>query len=289
MPQSAGSFAERNDAMTENTLQFRGVPVKDAAILMSDVSKRYSLGQIGYGTLQADLQSRWARIRGKEDPNSKVTAKADKGSFFALKDINLAVERGETLGIIGRNGAGKSTLLKLLSRVTAPTTGTIDIYGRVSSLLEVGTGFNLQMTGRENIFLNGAILGMSQSEIRANMDSIIEFSEVAEFIDTPVKRYSSGMKVKLAFAVAAHLKCEIMIMDEVLAVGDSAFKKKCFAKLRETANESDRTVLYVSHDMSTIRELCSRCIVMDKGRIVFDGDTEGAVRIYEELGSSKGA
>lgn len=272
--------------MTEKTKPTSGANETTPAIIMSDVSKRYSLGQIGYGTLQADFQSWWARRLGRDDPNSKVTSKAGRGGFFALKDINLTVARGETLGIIGRNGAGKSTLLKLLSRVTAPTTGTIDIYGRVSSLLEVGTGFNLQMTGRENVFLNGSILGLSRAEIKENMDSIIAFSEVEEFIDTPVKRYSSGMKVKLAFAVAAHLKCEIMIMDEVLAVGDAAFKKKCFAKLRETASERDRTVLYVSHDMATVRELCSRCIVMDKGRIVFDGATDDAVRLYEELGSS---
>ena len=271
--------------MTDKNLPSGAAPTEEPAILMSDVSKRYTLGQIGYGTLQADLQSWWKRRRGEEDPNRKVTSRG-KGSFYALKDIDLTVNRGETLGIIGRNGAGKSTLLKLLSRVTAPTTGTIDIYGRVNALLEVGTGFNPQMTGRENVFLNGAILGMSRAEIRSNMDSIIEFSEMEEFIDTPVKRYSSGMRVKLAFAVAAHLKCEIMIMDEVLAVGDSAFKKKCFAKLRETANESDRTVLYVSHDMATVRELCRRCIVLDKGRIVFDGDTEGAIRLYEELGCS---
>ncbi|MCR4804380.1 MAG: ABC transporter ATP-binding protein, partial [Clostridia bacterium] len=192
---------------------------------------------------------------------------------------------GETLGIIGRNGSGKSTLLKLISRVTAPTTGTIDIWGRVSSLLEVGTGFNLQMTGRENVYLNGAILGMSKAEIMENMDSIIEFSEIADFIDTPVKRYSSGMKVKLGFAVAAHLTCEIMIMDEVLAVGDSAFKKKSLQKLREAASERDRTVLYVSHDMDTVRNLCRRCLVLNKGRIVYDGETDGAIRTYLELGT----
>ncbi|MBR6049931.1 MAG: ABC transporter ATP-binding protein [Clostridia bacterium] len=273
--------------MTDNILRNASALAEETAISMSDVSKRYVLGQINYGTLQADVQSWWARRRGRDDPNRKLTARSENGSFFALQDINLTVMRGETLGIIGRNGAGKSTLLKLLSRVTSPTTGTIDIYGRVSSLLEVGTGFNLQMTGRENIFLNGAILGMSHAEILSNLDSIIGFSEVEEFIDTPVKRYSSGMKVKLAFAVAAHLKCEIMIMDEVLAVGDSPFKKKCFAKLREIANESGRTVLYVSHDMSTVRELCRRCIVMDKGRIVYDGDTEGAIRTYEELGCSE--
>ncbi len=254
------------------------------AIRMAGVSKRYRLGQIGYGTLQADMESWWARRRGREDPNRKVTSRGE-GEFFALQDIDLTVYRGETLGIIGRNGSGKSTLLKLISRVTAPTTGTIDIWGRVSSLLEVGTGFNLQMTGRENVYLNGAILGMSKAEIMENMDSIIEFSEIADFIDTPVKRYSSGMKVKLGFAVAAHLTCEIMIMDEVLAVGDSAFKKKSLQKLREAASERDRTVLYVSHDMDTVRNLCRRCIVLNKGRIVYDGETDGAIRTYLELGT----
>jgi lipopolysaccharide transport system ATP-binding protein len=255
------------------------------AIRMEGVSKLYRLGQIGYGTLQADMQSWWARHLGKEDPNRKVTSKGE-GEFFALQDIDLTVGRGETLGIIGRNGSGKSTLLKLISRVTAPTTGTIDIWGRVSSLLEVGTGFNLQMTGRENVFLNGAILGMTKAEIEKNMDSIIAFSELEEFIDTPVKRYSSGMKVKLGFAVAAHLTCEIMIMDEVLAVGDSEFKKKSLARLHEAASEKDRTVLYVSHDMDTVRTLCSRCIVLDKGRIVYDGETEGAIRTYLERGQN---
>ncbi|MCR5665047.1 MAG: ABC transporter ATP-binding protein [Oscillospiraceae bacterium] len=257
----------------------------DAAIVMKGVSKRYRLGQIGYGTLQADFQSWWARRRGREDPNRKLTARTDSGEFFALRDVDLTVYRGETLGIIGRNGSGKSTLLKLISRVTAPTTGEIDIWGRVSSLLEVGTGFNLQMTGRENVYLNGAILGMSRAEIEQNLESIIAFSEVGEFIDTPVKRYSSGMKVKLGFAVAAHLTCEIMIMDEVLAVGDAAFKRKSLEKLHETARESDRTVLYVSHDMETVRQLCSRCIVLEAGQIVYDGETDGAIAVYLERGA----
>lgn len=252
---------------------------------MNGVSKRYRLGQIGYGSLQADWQSWWARRLGRDDPNRKLTARADSGEFYALRDVSLSVFRGETLGIIGRNGSGKSTLLKLISRVTAPTTGTIDIWGRVSSLLEVGTGFSPQMTGRENVFLNGAILGMSKAEILQNMDSIIEFSEIGEFIDTPVKRYSSGMKVKLGFAVAAHLTCEIMIMDEVLAVGDAAFKRKSLEKLKEAALESDRTVLYVSHDMETVRTLCSRCIVLDKGRLVYEGETDGAIAAYLASGA----
>jgi lipopolysaccharide transport system ATP-binding protein len=257
---------------------------RSIAIKISNVKKRYKLGEIGGGTLQADLQSWWARLRGKEDPNCPLWQ--DKRlvgeSFMALDGIDLTVYKGEALGIIGENGAGKSTLLKLLSRVTAPTEGEMDIYGRISSMLEVGTGFNGQMTGRENIYMNGAILGMTKAEIDSKMDSIIEFSEVADFIDTPVKRYSSGMFVKLAFSVAAHLDSEIMIMDEVLAVGDMAFQRKCLSKMREAANQDGRTVLYVSHNMNTIRELCDRCIVMDKGKIIYDGDVESAIHIYME-------
>jgi len=192
----------------------------------------------------------------------------------------LTIYQGEAVGIIGSNGAGKSTLLKLLSRVTAPTEGEIDINGRIASMLEVGTGFNVEMTGRENVYLNGAILGMTKAEIDAKMEQIIEFSEVREFIDTPVKRYSSGMFVKLAFSVAAHLDSEIMIMDEVLAVGDMAFQKKCLTKMREAAKQDGRTVLYVSHNMNTIRTLCDRCIVLDKGKVVFEGDVEDAIQVY---------
>lgn len=252
------------------------------AIKIENVKKQYRLGQIGGGTLRGDLSSWWARKLGKEDPNSKIgRAKVSDGeSFYALKDINLTINPGEAVGIIGRNGAGKSTLLKLLSRVTAPTEGEIDIYGRVSSMLEVGTGFNGEMTGRENIYMNGAILGMSKSEIDSKIEDIIEFSECREFIDTPVKRYSSGMYVKLAFSVAAHLDSEIMIMDEVLAVGDMAFQQKCLNKMREAASTQGRTVLYVSHNMSTIRQLCDRCIVLDQGRVVFDGEVEKAIEYY---------
>ena len=255
---------------------------RDVAIQISGVKKQYRLGQIGGGTLQADLQSWWARKRGKEDPNTKIgqEERLVGQSFMALNGIDLTVYRGEALGIIGANGAGKSTLLKLLSRVTAPTEGTIDLYGRVASMLEVGTGFNGEMTGRENIYMNGAILGMTRAEIDAKMEDIIEFSEVRDFIDTPVKRYSSGMYVKLAFSVAAHLDSEIMIMDEVLAVGDMAFQKKCLIKMREAAKKEGRTVLYVSHNMNTIRQLCDRCIVLDKGKVVFDGDVEEAIEIY---------
>ncbi len=255
---------------------------REIAIKLSGVKKMYKLGQIGGGTLTADLQSWWARIRGKEDPNTTIgTDKRLVGqTFMALNGIDLTVYKGEALGIIGGNGAGKSTMLKLLSRVTAPTDGEIDIYGRIASMLEVGTGFNGDMTGRENVYMNGAILGMTKAEIDAKMDDIIEFSEVGDFIDTPVKRYSSGMYVKLAFSVAAHLDSEIMIMDEVLAVGDMAFQKKCLDKMRDAAKKEGRTVLYVSHNMNTIRQLCDRCVVLDKGKVVFEGGVEEAIGVY---------
>jgi len=260
---------------------------REIALRLSGVKKMYKLGQIGGGTLTADLQSWWARVRGKEDPNTRIgTDQRLVGkTFMALNGIDLTVYKGEAVGIIGSNGAGKSTMLKLLSRVTAPTEGTIDLYGRVASMLEVGTGFNGEMTGRENIYMNGAILGMTKAEIDAKMEDIIEFSEVREFIDTPVKRYSSGMYVKLAFSVAAHLDSEIMIMDEVLAVGDMAFQKKCLDKMRDAAKQEGRTVLYVSHNMNTIRQLCDRCIVLDKGKVVFEGGVEEAITVY--MSSSK--
>ncbi len=255
---------------------------KEIAIQLSGVKKMYKLGQIGGGTLRGDLESWWAKKRGKEDPNTIIGQKQRLvgQTFMALNGIDLTVYKGEALGIIGANGAGKSTMLKLLSRVTAPTEGTIDIYGRIASMLEVGTGFNTEMTGRENIYLNGAILGMTKAEIDAKMEDIIEFSEVRDFIDTPVKRYSSGMYVKLAFSVAAHLDSEIMIMDEVLAVGDMAFQKKCLNKMRDVANKEGRTILYVSHNMNTIRQLCDRCVVLDKGKIIFDGGVEKAISKY---------
>lgn len=258
---------------------------REIAIKMTGVKKKYRLGQIGGGTLQADLQSWWARVRGKEDPNSKIgqEQRLVGQTFMALNGIDLTIYKGEAVGIIGTNGAGKSTLLKLLSRVTAPTEGEIDIYGRIASMLEVGTGFSPEMTGRENVYMNGAILGMTKAEIDAKMEDIIEFSEVRDFIDTPVKRYSSGMYVKLAFSVAAHLDSEIMIMDEVLAVGDMAFQRKCLTKMKEAATQQGRTVLYVSHNMNTIRQLCERCIVLDKGRVIFEGDVEKAIATY--LGS----
>ena len=255
---------------------------KEIAIRIKDLKKVYRLGVISGGTLQRDLQSFWARIRKKEDPNSRIGDKkhGKNEKFTALCGIDLTVYKGERLGIIGKNGAGKSTLLKILSRVTGPTEGTVGINGRISSMLEVGTGFNSELTGRENIYLNGAILGMTKAEVNKKIDKIIEFSEIEQFIDTPAKRYSSGMYVKLAFAVAAHLDSEIMIMDEVLAVGDIAFQRKCLDKMGDVSREEGRTILYVSHNMETIRRLCDRCIVMDKGRIIYDGDVEEAIGIY---------
>ena len=256
--------------------------MSDLAIKIEDVKKEYRLGTIGGGTLSADLESWWAKKRGKEDPNAKIgTDQSKKGQrFYALNGINLEVKKGEALGIIGHNGAGKSTLLKLLSRVTAPTEGRIGINGRITSMLEVGTGFHPELTGRENIYMNGAILGMTKKEIDEKIEEIIDFSECRQFIDTPVKRYSSGMYVKLAFSVAAHLDSEIMIMDEVLAVGDVTFQKKCLDKMRDATKGQSRTVLYVSHNMNTIRRLCDRCIVLEKGRSVFDGDVEEAIGHY---------
>lgn len=258
------------------------------AIRIKDVSKIYRYGQIGGASLQQDLKSWWYKKTGKEDPNLKIGVDEKRlgAKFYALKDINLEVKAGEILGILGKNGAGKSTLLKLISRITAPNTGEIEIWGRIVSMLEVGTGFHQEMTGRENVYLNGAILGMRRDEITARMDDIIEFSEVGDFIDTPVKRYSSGMYVKLAFAVAAHLSSEIMIMDEVLAVGDVNFQNKCIQKMREEAQKSDKTVLYVSHNMDTIRNLCQKCIVLDKGRIIYSGDVENAIRKYVSVKSN---
>lgn len=257
---------------------------QELALKVDNVKKKYRLGVIGGGTLQGDLQSWWARIRGKEDPNSKIgdDPTAKNGTFMALKGINFEVKKGERLGIIGGNGAGKSTTLKILSRVTAPTEGTVYINGRISSMLEVGTGFHPELTGRENIYLNGAILGMSKEEVDRKMEDIIEFSECRQFIDTPVKRYSSGMYVKLAFSVAAHLDSEILIMDEVLAVGDVNFQQKCLQKMRSLSEEESRTVLYVSHNMSTIRQLCDRCIVLEKGKCIYDGNVETAIGIYSQ-------
>ncbi len=247
-----------------------------------DVSKQYRLGAIGGTTLRAEIQTKVAKLRGKEDPNSKLDAKqvGSNKRFYALSGVSFDVQPGEAVGIIGHNGAGKSTLLKLVSRVTAPTSGEIRLHGRVASMLEVGTGFHPELTGRENVYLNGAILGMTKAEIARKFDEIVEFAEMGQFIDTPVKRYSSGMYVKLAFSVAAHLDSEIMIMDEVLAVGDAKFQKKCLDKMDDEANSAGRTILYVSHNMNTIQRLCSRVIVLEKGKVVYDGNTPGGVGKY---------
>lgn len=255
--------------------------MSETAIKIENLRKQYKLGMIGGTTLNAELQSWWARKRGKEDPNLKIGQDGSNygESFWALDGINLEVKKGEALGIIGGNGAGKSTLLKILSRVTAPTEGDIWVDGRISSMLEVGTGFHAELTGRENIYMNGAILGMSRKEVHSKIESIIDFSECRQFIDTPVKRYSSGMYVKLAFAVASHLDAEIMVMDEVLAVGDMKFQKKCLGKMGDEA-KGGKTVLYVSHNMATIRKLCNRCVVLDRGHIIYDGDVEKAIGIY---------
>ena len=258
---------------------------RETVIKIENVKKQYRLGTIGGGTLRGDLQSWWARKRGKEDPNLKIGQEAytTNEKFYALNGISFEVYKGERLGIIGGNGAGKSTTLKLLSRVTAPTEGNIYIKGRISSMLEVGTGFHPELTGRENIYLNGAILGMSKAEVDSKIEDIIDFSECRKFIDTPVKRYSSGMYVKLAFSVAAHLDSEVLIMDEVLAVGDMKFQQKCLKKMSEVAEKEGRTVLYVSHNMNTIRQLCDRCIVLDHGKVLYTGDVESAINIYRDM------
>lgn len=255
--------------------------MSEVVIKIEDLHKKYRLGAIGGGTLTADLQSWWAKVRGKEDPNTKIGAKSysKNETFMALNGVDLEINKGDTIGIIGGNGAGKSTLLKILSRVTAPTKGTLKIKGRISSLLEVGTGFHPELTGRENVYLSGAILGMTKEEVDSKIEDIIEFSECRQFIDTPVKRYSSGMFVKLAFSVAAHLDSEILIMDEVLAVGDMKFQKKCINKMLDVAHYG-RTILYVSHNMQTIEQLCNRVVVLDKGTVKYDGDVETGISIY---------
>jgi lipopolysaccharide transport system ATP-binding protein len=265
--------------------------MSNTVIQVENLWKEYRLGVINHHTLTRDMQSWWARVRGKEDPNLQIGSKPighnrsqSEDRFWALRDVSFEVKRGDILGIIGRNGAGKSTLLKILSQVTAPTKGEVRYKGRIASLLEVGTGFHPELTGRENIFLNGAILGMSKAEIRKKFDEIIAFAEVEKFIDTPVKRYSSGMYVRLAFAVAAHLEPEILIVDEVLAVGDAQFQKKCLGKMGEVRNEG-RTVLFVSHNMSAIKTLCSRSILLKEGKMVYDGDVYDSVHKYLEYGS----
>lgn len=260
--------------------------MKDIILKAENISKQYRLGQVGTGTMAHDLNRWWHQIRGKENPYLKIgdtNDRSTKGSsdyVWALQDINFEVERGEILGIIGKNGAGKSTLLKILSRVTAPTTGSIKFGGRVASLLEVGTGFNGEMTGRENIYLNGAILGMTKKEITSKIDAIIDFSGCERYIDTPVKRYSSGMYVRLAFAVAAFLEPEILIIDEVLAVGDAEFQKKAIGKMQDISQEGGRTVLFVSHNMAAVKSLCTRGIVMENGKVVFQGEINESVDFY---------
>lgn len=254
----------------------------DLAIKVDHVYKEYRLGAIGGATLKGEIQSKIAKLRHKEDPNLKIgeVAHGKNEKFLALKDMSFEIKKGETVGIIGHNGAGKSTILKLICRVTAPTKGNIFMNGRLTSMLEVGTGFHLELTGRENVYLNGAILGMSKAEIDKKFDEIVEFSEVGQFIDTPVKRYSSGMKVKLAFAVASHLDSEIMIMDEVLAVGDVNFQNKCIAQMKKVAEEEGRTILYVSHNMATVKSLCNRCIVLSHGTVIFEGSVDEAIAVY---------
>ena len=256
--------------------------MEELAIRVEHVSKEYRLGAIGGATLKGEIQAKMAKLRHKENPNLKIGQKEhDKNErFLALNDLSFDIKKGETVGIIGRNGAGKSTILKLICRVTAPTKGNIYLNGRITSMLEVGTGFHPELTGRENVYLNGAILGMTKAEIDKKFDEIVEFSEVGQFIDTPVKRYSSGMKVKLAFSVASHLDSEIMIMDEVLAVGDVSFQNKCIDRMKKVAEEEGRTILYVSHNMATVKSLCNRCVVLSHGQVAFEGDTEEAIAVY---------
>ncbi|MBQ3007965.1 MAG: ABC transporter ATP-binding protein, partial [Oscillospiraceae bacterium] len=249
---------------------------------IKNLKKVYRMGVINSSTLIADWQAFWARRRGEEDPRFKVHRNRLVGqSFMALNGIDLKIYPGEAVGIIGVNGAGKSTMLKIISRITAPTTGEIIIRGKIASMLEVGTGFDKELTGLENIYMNGTILGMKKSEIDAKLEDIINFSECRDFINTPVKRYSSGMYVKLAFAVSAHLDSDIMIMDEVLAVGDTNFQKKSLAKMSEEAAKG-KTILYVSHNMSTIRQLCTRVIVLKEGQVIYDGDVEEGIRVYSD-------
>jgi lipopolysaccharide transport system ATP-binding protein len=261
------------------------------AVQVSNLSKAYQLGEIGTGTISRDLERLIARVRGKEDPFLKIgeendrASKGHSGVVWSLKDLNFQIEQGDTLGIIGRNGAGKSTLLKILSRVTAPTTGSVKLKGRIASLLEVGTGFHPDLTGRENIYLNGAILGMRKAEIKRKFDEIVDFSGVERYIDTPVKRYSSGMYVRLAFAVAAHLESEIMIVDEVLAVGDAEFQKKCLGKMGDVSKGEGRTVLFVSHNMAAVQKLCNASILLNKGVINSIGRTSDVVTKYLQTSS----
>lgn len=265
----------------------------NTVIKVENLGKQYRLGEVGTGTLSHDLNRWWAYVRGKEDPFAKIgesndrTTKGNSEYVWALENINFEVQAGEVLGIIGRNGAGKSTLLKILSKVTKPTNGRILTRGRIASLLEVGTGFHPEMTGRENIFLNGAIMGMTRAEIRRKFDEIVDFAGVERYIDTPVKRYSSGMYVRLAFAVAAHLEPEILIVDEVLAVGDAEFQRKCLGKMKDVSVNDGRTVLFVSHQMGSIAQLCNTSILLSKGRLIKTGPTGELIDYYLEHGSPR--
>jgi lipopolysaccharide transport system ATP-binding protein len=259
--------------------------MSNIVISIDNVSKLYRLGQIGTGTLSHDLNRWWHQLRGKEDPYLKLGEKNDRNKAggdwaWAIKDVSFDVKQGEVLGIIGKNGAGKSTLLKLLSRVTSPTSGRIRAKGRIASLLEVGTGFHPELTGRENIYLNGAILGMTKAEIKRKFSEIVEFSGVERYIDTPVKRYSSGMYVRLAFAVAAYLEPEILIVDEVLAVGDAEFQKKCLGKMKDVSDREGRTVLFVSHNMAAIKTLCNNAVLMANGQVVLKDNVKLAIEEY---------
>lgn len=258
--------------------------MSNIVLSVENLYKQYRLGIVGTGTMRDDLARFWAKIRGKEDPNLKIGEVNDRNSIegdyvWALQDINFEVKQGEVLGIIGKNGAGKSTLLKILSKVTSPTKGQIKTKGRIASLLEVGTGFHPELTGRENIFLNGAILGMTKNDIRSKFDEIVEFSGIGKYIDTPVKRYSSGMYVRLAFAVAAHLEPEILIIDEVLAVGDAEFQKKCLGKMKDVSGQG-RTVLFVSHNLQAIKNLCTQGILMKYGVLDTVGSIEEVIGQY---------
>ncbi|MDI1256470.1 MAG: ABC transporter ATP-binding protein [Flavobacterium sp.] len=267
----------------------------ETILVVENVSKQYRLGQVGTGTISHDLNRLWYKIRGKNDPYLKIGDTNDRSTesqtdyVWALKDINFEVKKGEVLGIIGKNGAGKSTLLKILSKVTAPTSGSVKYNGRIASLLEVGTGFHPELTGRENIYLNGAILGMTKKEITSKMEAIIAFSGCQRYVDTPVKRYSSGMTVRLAFAVAAFLEPEILIIDEVLAVGDAEFQKKALGKMQDISKGQGRTVLFVSHNMAAVKSLCTRAIVLENGALKFDGSVDDALTIYAERAFSNGS
>jgi lipopolysaccharide transport system ATP-binding protein len=259
--------------------------MSDIVIRAENISKLYKLGNVSAATFKEDANKLWAKVRGKEDPTlllAEVNDRTKKGTsdyVWALKDINFEVKQGDVLGIIGRNGAGKSTLLKILSKVTAPTTGSIKVKGRIASLLEVGTGFHPELTGNENIYLNGHILGMTKKEIDGKLDEIIDFAGVEKYLDTPVKRYSSGMYVRLAFAVAAHLEPEILIIDEVLAVGDAEFQKKCLGKMKNIAGEG-RTVLFVSHNLQAVSNLCKTGLLINNGRVMVNGDIEECIKKY---------